>query len=117
MEQTPQAPTSSPGGLAPNVAAALAYLWVVAIVWLVLEPYNKDRFIRFHSFQALMFGVATVVLSMVLGFIPIIGWIALLFLPLAVFILWVICVVKAYQNKWFKLPWIGDFAERQAGPA
>ena len=54
---------------------------------------------------------------MVLGFIPILGWIALIFLPFLMFVLWVICFVKAFQNQWFKLPIIGDFAEQQAGPA
>ena len=76
MEQTPQAPsTGSSGGLSPNVAALLAYLlWIPAILWLVMEPYNKDRFIRFHSFQALFLGLAWFALSIILTMIPILGW-------------------------------------------
>ena len=30
------------------------------------------------------------------------------------FVVWVLCAVKAYQNEKFKLPLIGDFAEKQA---
>ncbi len=60
-------------GIASNVAAALAYLWIIAIIWLLIEPCNRDRFVRFHSFEALALGVAGIVLSIFLGIIPIIG--------------------------------------------
>ena len=119
MEQTPQAPsTKSGGGLSPNVAALLAYLlWIPAILWLVIEPYNKDRFIRFHSFQALFLGLAWLALSIVLSMIPILGWLLLLFLPFAGIIVAIFCAYKAYKNEWFKIPVIGDLAEKQAGTA
>lgn len=119
MGQTPQAPQpASGGGLEPNVAALLAYLfWIPAILWLVIEPYSKDRFIRFHSLQALFLGLVWFVLSIVLSLIPIIGWILLIFLPLAAIGLAIYCAIKAYNKSWFKLPVIGDFAEKSAGPA
>ena len=104
------------GGLDVNIAAALAYFVIVGIIWLVLEPYNKNRFIRFHSIQAIGLAVVSTGLSIVLGMIPVLGWILLLFLPIFIFVVWVLCVVKAYQNQWFKLPIIGDFALQQAGP-
>ncbi len=55
---TPPSPPSSGGGgqvggLDQNLAAALAYFVVIGIVWLVLEPYNKNKFIKFHSIQAI----------------------------------------------------------------
>jgi uncharacterized membrane protein len=103
------------GGLESNVAGALAYLWLIAIVWLVLEPYNKDRFIRFHSFQAIGLGVVAFIVSFVLGFVPILGWIASVFWGLAVFLAWLFCIFKAFNNEMFKLPVIGDFAQKQAG--
>ena len=89
---------------------------IIAIVWLVLEPYNKNKFVRFHSIQAIALSVVSMGLSIVLGFIPILGWIVLLFLPLVMFVVWVICFVKAFQGQMFKLPIIGDFAEQQANP-
>lgn len=105
------------GGLEPHIAGALAYLWIVAIIWLILEPFNKDRFIRFHSFQSLAFGIVAFVVSVVLGLIPILGWIIGIFWSLGVLILWLVCIFKALNKEMFKLPVIGDFAEKQAGPA
>ncbi len=105
------------GGLDVNVAAALSYFLIIAIVWLVLEPYNKNRFIRFHAIQAIGLAVVSMGLSIVLGMIPLLGWILLIFLPLVIFVAAVLCAVKAFKNEWFKLPVIGDFAEKQAGPA
>jgi uncharacterized membrane protein len=124
-ESTPPPPpaTASPtsttqvGGLDANVAAALSYFLIIAIVWLILEPYNKNRFIRFHAIQAIGLAVVSMGLSIVLGMIPILGWIMLIFLPIVIFVAAILCAVKAFQNQWFKLPVIGDFAEKQAGPA
>jgi uncharacterized membrane protein len=99
----------------PNLAGALAYLFIVAIVWLVMEPYSKDRFIRFHSFQSLFLGVVFFVVSIVLSVIPILGWILLLFLPLVALGLAIFCAYKAYNKEMFKLPLLGDYAEKYAG--
>jgi uncharacterized membrane protein len=109
------------GGLAENVAGALAYVTIIpAIIFLVLDPYNKNRFVRFHAFQSVFFHVAWIALWMVLGIfghIPLFGWASVLLWPLvglAGFILWLVLVVKAFQGQWFKLPVIGDMAEKQA---
>ncbi len=118
----PSAGTAAAGGLTDNVAGALAYVTIIpAIVFLILEPYNRKRFIRFHSFQCIFFAVAWTALWVVLAFIghiPFLGWATLLLWPLvslAGFILWLIMVLKAYQGQMFKLPVIGDMAEKQAG--
>ena len=112
--QAASSKTAQVGALDENVAGALAYLVIIAIVWMVLEPYNKNRFVRFHSIQAIALAVVSIGLSIVLGFIPVLGWIVLLFLPFVMFVVWVICFVKAYQGQMFKLPLLGDFAEQQA---
>jgi uncharacterized membrane protein len=103
------------------MAGALAYVTIIpAIVFLVLEPYNKNRFIRFHSFQCIFFAVAWTVLWIALatiGHIPVLGWATLLLWPLislAGLVIWIILVLKAYQGQMFKLPVIGDMAEKQA---
>jgi uncharacterized membrane protein len=113
---------SAAGGLTDNVAGALAYVTIIpAIVFLVLEPYNKKRFIRFHAFQCLFFAVAWTALWIVLAFIghiPFLGWATVLVWPLISlggFVIWLILVLKAYQGQMFKLPFIGDLAEQQAG--
>lgn len=112
---------ASTGGMSDNVVGALAYVtFIPAIVFLVMEPYNKNRFIRFHSFQSIFFAVAWTVLWIVLSIvlhIPFLGWATILVWPiiwLGGFILWIVLVLKAYQGQMFKLPAIGDMAEKQA---
>ena len=109
------------GGLTENVAGALAYVTIIpAILFLVIEPYNKNRFVRFHAFHSLFFHVAWIVLWIglgIFGHLPFLGWASLLLWPLiglAGFVLWLVLVFKAYQGKTFKLPVIGDMAEKQA---
>ena len=52
-------------GLASNAAAALAYVLglITGIVFLVLEPYKHDRFVRFHAMQSILFCAAAIVFS------------------------------------------------------
>ena len=107
-------PQVSANGLTDNVAAALAYIPLVGLVFLLIEPYNKNRTIRFHSFQSLFFVVAWVVLDGVVGMIPIINFVALPLLWLGQIAIWLVLVFKAYQNQMFKLPVLGDIAEQQA---
>jgi uncharacterized membrane protein len=116
------APASSASGMADNVAGMLAYFTIIpAILFLVLEPYNKSRFVRFHAWQSIFFTLAWWVLWIglrIVVHIPILGFLTLLVWPLVGlggFILWIILVMKANQNQMFKLPVIGDLAEKQAG--
>ena len=109
------------GGLTDNLAGALAYVTIIpAIVFLVMEPYNRNRFIRFHAFQCILAAVAWTALWIALGIvvrIPFFGWLTFLVWPLvslAGFVVWLILVLKAYQGQMFKLPVIGDIAETQA---
>jgi uncharacterized membrane protein len=112
---------SGAGGLADNVAGVLAYVTIVpAIIFLVIEPYNRNRFIRFHAFQSIFFYVAWTVLWFALTFvaaIPFLGWVTLLLWPLlglGGLILWILMAMKAYERQMWKLPVIGDIAEKQA---
>jgi uncharacterized membrane protein len=118
--------TAANSGLSDNAAGAIAYLTVIpAIVFLVVEPFNKKSFVRFHSFQCIFLCVAAIVLDIVFG---ILLAIITMMMPLAFFgvFLWplvnlfwlaviAICIVNAYQGKRFKLPIIGNLAEKQAG--
>lgn len=114
--------TAAPAqGMSDNVAGMLAYFtFIPAIIFLVMEPYNRNRFIRFHSFQSLFFAVAWTVLWIGLSIflhIPFLGWVSFLIWPLvwlAGFIIWIVLVLKANQGKMYKLPVIGDMAEKQA---
>ena len=108
-------------GMTDNVAGMLAYITIIpAIIFLVVEPYNRNRFIRFHSFQCLFFAAALLILHFGLGILAIIPGIALLTFPLhmvinlGAFILWIILLIKANQGQMYKLPIIGNLAEQQA---
>ncbi len=107
-----------------NVAGALSYIVIVGIVFLIIDPYKRDRFVRFHAFQAIFFTVAVIIISIILGILMsgtlFLGGMFSLMLGiywifrLAVFICWIFLVFKAYNNEMFKLPVIGDIAEKQA---
>lgn len=102
-------------GLPENVAGALAYLLgpITGILFLVLE--KKSKFVRFHAMQSLITFGGLFVLNVVLGFIPLLGWAAGMLLSLAGVLLWVVLLVKAYQGEMYKLPYIGEMAEKQLG--
>ena len=97
-------------GLPRNTAAALTYVlgWLTGIIFLLIE---KDKFVRFHAMQSIItFGLLTV-----FSFVPVIGWILSPLVMIVGFILWLVLIFKAYQGEEFKLPWIGDFAQKQIG--
>jgi uncharacterized membrane protein len=111
-------------GLSDNAAGAIAYITIVpAIVFLVLPPYNASPFVRFHAWQSIFLNLASIVLAIALSFFTVFGLMfgAFVFLLLtrlvwlAWFVVWVICVVKAVNGQRYKLPLIGDLAEKQAG--
>jgi len=111
------APAAS-AGLEENVACALCYLLGVltGVLFLVLEPYNKNKTVRFHAFQSIFLWLATVVVWIVLGIIvpfSLYFVIGTLF-PLATLVLWVMLMYKAYNKERWVLPVIGPLAEKQA---
>ncbi|HWR16278.1 MAG TPA: DUF4870 domain-containing protein [Terriglobales bacterium] len=109
------ASTVTTGGLTDNVAGLLAYITIIpAIIFLVTTPYNRNKFVRFHSFQCLFFAVAWIVINIVLMMIPVIGWMVMQVIHILFLIVWIVLLIKAYQGQMFKLPVIGDLAEKQA---
>ena len=102
--------------------AVLAYVtFVPAIILLFVEPYKKNGYIRFHALQCLFLSAGLVVLfgiSLMLFITPLPGhliWLMLcLVLLIGCFILWLVLLVKAFQGEIFKLPVIGEWAEKQA---
>lgn len=108
-------------GMSDNVAGMLAYVTIIpAIIFLVMEPYNRNRFIRFHSFQCLFFAAALIILHIGLSIFTVVPFLALITFPLHLlvslggFILWIVLLLKANQGQMWKLPIIGDLAEKQA---
>ena len=123
---TPQ-PVAASAGMSDNAASALCYVlgFITGILFLVLEPYSKNKNVRFHAFQAIFFGVGTMVLwivliavSAVLSHIPILGpllsLLLMLVLWLGALIVWLMLMFKAYNNQRMVLPVIGPLAEKQS---
>jgi len=123
MIAAPAAATGTSGFLPDNLAAALAYLTPLpAIVFLRVKPFNRNHFVRFHSFQSIFLALAGLVVAAALrilfwliSLIPKFGYLlaslAVLLTVLAWVILWLVIVVKALQHELFKLPVIGNLAE------
>jgi uncharacterized membrane protein len=120
------APQASSTGLAPNLAAALSYLFppIGGIVLFVIE--KESRFVRFHAAQAIMVGLAlfavwlvvTLVIGIV-GIVPLLGGMVAALLTFAVgagaFLLWLVLTWRAWQGEEWQLPVLGDYARNLLG--
>ncbi len=115
-------------GLAPNIASLLCYICmpITSIIFLIIEKENQD--VRFHAWQGTAFGVGYIVLiialeilAAILGAIAsVLGIIIGFFVPivgLAAFVIWIVCLIKAYQGERWRIPVVGDFAAKKAGVA
>jgi uncharacterized membrane protein len=120
-------PSEGKVGLLPeNIAGALAYLsFVPAIVFLLVEPFKKSEFVRFHSIQCLLcwgvgllLGVVLKLAGGVFFMVPLAGPLLVLLLDvlviLAAFLIWLILIIKAFRGEAFKLPLAGGLAEHLA---
>jgi len=109
-EQKPDQKSST--GLDANIAGLICYLiGPFAIIFFVIE--KDSKFVKFHAMQSLMLSVAIIVIFTVLTFIPIIGWIIEILLSFVILGLWVYLMYKAFSGEMYKLPYIGDMAEKQ----
>ena len=121
----PSAAASS-SGLAPNVAGALAYVLgiITGVIFLVIEKDN--RFVRFHAAQSVavtivltVVGIGLSVLSTVLVFVPVLGWIVAFLLSVVLlvagFVLWVLLMWRAYQGREWEMPIAGGIARKMMG--
>ena len=128
----PVAPLPAAGaGLTPNVAGALAYLVgaITGILFLVIDPFKNDRFVRFHAFQSIFFNLAWIAFWIVWSILGLMlsavshGLFFIIQLPINLlisiggFCLWIYLIYTAYQGKTFQLPVIGALAASQAGIA
>jgi uncharacterized membrane protein len=116
-------------GMQRNVAGLLTYILgiISAVIFLVLDQYKNDRFVRFHAFQSLFFGLAWIVFwiawMFVWGMLAVAGGGMLLWIGLPIrmligfggFVYWLFLMYKAYNNEMYRIPFIGDLAAKQAG--
>jgi len=115
-------------GLTSNVAAALSYIlgFITGIVFLVLEPYKHDRFVRFHAMQSILYSAAGIVFRigwsiLVSALIDVSGWAAVVLVPvglvisIGLFCFWLFLMYQAYSNREFRIPVIGAIVAKQVG--
>ena len=127
---TAPAPAPASSGIQPNICGLLCWVplgpipLIASIAFLVVDPYKQNKFIRFHAFQSLFFlgaAIAAYFALVILGTLLVfMGPLALLMIPIWVVVgiglfgVTVFMCIKAFGNEKFKLPVIGDFAEKQA---
>jgi uncharacterized membrane protein len=124
-------PVSGPqaSGLTSNVAGALSYLagFITGIIFLAIDPWKNDSFVRFHAFQSIFLSVAYIAFSIVWGiifgalFVASLGFLTSMIvlisslIRLAFLLLWLFMMYKAYNNERYLLPIIGPMAAQRAG--
>jgi uncharacterized membrane protein len=101
--------------------------FITGIIFLVIEPYKNDKFVRFHAFQSIFFNVAILVfwiaywivasiLSVVsFGILAMVMGLVGLVIFLAILGYWIFLMYKAYNNQLYKIPFIGNLVVRQMG--
>ncbi len=96
-----------------NLMGAAAYLlgFITGIIFLLVE--KQSKFVRFHAMQSTILFGGVFVVNIALGFIPILGWLTGLVLSLVAFILWIVLMWKAFQGEMYKVPYVGEMAEKQ----
>jgi uncharacterized membrane protein len=122
-QEAPNYSTVTSTGIEPNVAAALSYILglITGIIFLVLEKDN--RFIRFHAAQSVAVSLIIIAISLgvslisgILAFIPVLGWIAVFLLTIGLgigtFVLWVVLMWRAYQGEEWEVPIAGGLARK-----
>lgn len=124
----PPPPSAGSAPMTSNVAALLTYIlgFITGIIFLVIEPYKRDPFVRFHAFQSIFLSAAYIVIWIAWGivsgvlFVSTLGlmwhvvFLSWILLRLAFFLLWLFMLYKAYNNERYMLPVIGPLAAQQA---
>lgn len=104
------------GALPETLAGALAYLLLPAVVFLLLDPYKKNHFVRFHSIQCIFFFVIGIALLLLCFAVisPLFVLLISLIAGLALFLVWFVLIVKALQGEMLRLPLIGQLAAKRS---
>jgi uncharacterized membrane protein len=103
---------------------AVSYFTILpAIVFLAAPPIRHKRYVRFHSWQSILFAVSAVIIGAltrlafaVLSVFPFLGfllaWLVSGLVLLAIVFLWIAIVVKAALGDAYELPFIGTWSDR-----
>lgn len=99
-------------GLEENIAGLLCYIltWLSGLVFFLIE--KDSKFVKFHAMQSIITFVALIIVMWIANIIPLIGGVIAGLVGLLMLVLWIILMIKAYQGEKFKLPVVGDLAEK-----
>ena len=122
---SPERAASGGSGLPENVAGALSYLLgpITGVAFFIID--RERPFVRFHAVQSIgltvvwvVLSIVVMILSFILGFIPIVGWLVSILLSLGLglggLVLWVWLMFQAYQGKTWEVPGLGPHVRRLA---
>lgn len=100
-------------GMGENLEGALCYflVFVSGIIFLIFEKDNK--FVRFHAMQSVILFIPLAILGFIVGKVPLIGWLASWVISVVSIGLWLFMMYKAFNKELYKIPIIGDIAEKQ----
>jgi uncharacterized membrane protein len=108
-----------------HVIAALSYLlgFITGLIFLYVEPYNQDEFVRFHARQSIGFSVAWFAISVILGvfiavlpqFLSVILSFLLDIIDIALAVYWIFLMYKAYIGERYRIPELADIVDSIAG--
>jgi uncharacterized membrane protein len=108
-------PQAAQSGLTDAQAGALAYVTIIpAIIFLLVEPYNKNSFVRFHAWQCIFLYLVGFVIGFV-NVIPLLGQIVFLVAMIGLFVVWLMALLRALKGERWEIPIIGKYAAQQAG--
>ena len=132
MQNPPPVQTAkSSTGIDENIAALLSYIfgWVSGLIFFLIE--KDSRLVRFHAMQSILLNAVAAVIGIVLWIVwfslaiissmvsETLGFLVSAVVGLLIFVFWigllvgiVLCLIKAYQRQFFKLPVIGNLAEK-----
>ncbi len=107
QQDSPQ-PASPAGGDNLNLISGVGYIGILFLLPLLMFP--KNEYAIFHANQGLNILIGSVIGNVILGMIPIFGWLILPFFNIAVLVIIVIGFINAYNGKKKKFPIIGDYS-------
>ncbi len=98
-------------GLDQNIAGLLTYVfgWITGLIFFFIE--KQSSFVKFHAMQSILTFGAITILNILLGNVILLGFL----IRILSAIVWVFLIYKAYNNEMFKVPYLGDIAEKQSG--
>ncbi len=93
-----------------NVAGLLSYFFFPAVIFLIWGRYKRNSFVRFHSFQSIFLWIIFVAVDLLLAAVPVANLFLLPVVGMGQIVVGSICMVKAFQGEFFKLPLLGILA-------